>query len=117
VKLIKIIGFSLLAASALYLHRAFIEFYCFTPLRGPQNVFFSICHLWPQWLLFLFFASGFAYDAYLIFAAVVSVLGFLKRFSGHNRYFNFVRISLLVLGVHFVLELTYRKWAYALFPK
>lgn len=80
-------------------------------------VFFSIVHLWPEWLLYLFFASGFAYYAYLVFAAVVSVLGFFKRFSGHNRYFNFIRISLLILGVHFVLELTYMKWAYALFSK
>lgn len=116
-KLIKIIGFSLLAASVLYLHRAFIEFYYFTPLRGPQMVFFSIVHLWPEWLLNLFFASGFAYYAYLLFAAVVSVLGFFKRFSGHKRYFTFVRVSLLILGVHFILELTYMKWSYALFSK
>ena len=116
-KLIKIIGFSLLAASLLYLHRAFFEFYYLTPLRGPQNVFFSLVHLWPKWLLNLFFASGIAYFAYLIFAAVVSILGFLERFAGHVRYLNFVRVSFLILGVHLILELTYMKWAYALFSK
>ena len=116
-KLTKIIGFSLLAASLLYLHRVFFEFYYLTPLRGPQMVFFSIVHLWPDWLLNLFFASSFAYYAYLVFAAIVSILGFLTRFSGHKRYFNFIRISLLILGVHFILELTYMKWSYAFFSK
>ncbi len=116
-KTIKTIGFGLLLASLFYLQRSFFELYYLTALRGPQNIFFSIVHLWPERLLYVFFASGFAYYVYIIFALVVTVISFFKNFTEHTRFITFVRISLLVLGVHFVLELTYLKWAYAFFSK
>lgn len=61
--------------------------------------------------------DGFAYYAYIIFALVISVLSFFRRITGHNRYIRFVRISLLVLAAHLILEMTYIKWSYALFSK
>lgn len=116
-RIIKTIGFGLLAASLFYLQRSFFELYYLTALQGPQMIFFSIVHLWPEWLLYLFFASGLAYYTYVIFALVISLVSFFKKLTGHNRYINFVRISLLFLGVHLILEMTYGKWSYALFSK
>jgi hypothetical protein len=116
-KVTKALGYALLVAALLFVYQSSFELYVLTPLRGPLMVFFSILHLWPRWLLYLFFGSWAAFYAYLLFAIAVSVLGYLRRFNVHRRYFRFIRATVLVFGLHLILMWTYEKWAYALFSK
>jgi hypothetical protein len=111
----KTAGYILLTASLLFLGRSFFEAYVLTPSRGPQMIFFSLIHVWPSWLVGAFFASWFAYYLYLIFAGVISILGFSPRLRSAKNYIAFIRTTFIICGIHFILLLTYDKWSYALF--
>ncbi len=113
----KITGYILLALSSFFIIQSSYELFVLTSLGGPQNIFFSILHTWPGWLIILFFISWLAYYLYLLFSVVAMVIKkFSKKYKG-IKYTKDLRNSFYVIFAHFIISMTYQYWAVALFTK
>ena len=113
----KITSYILLVLSSLFVIQSSHELFILTPLGGPQNIFFSILHTWPSWLIILFFISWLAYYLYLLLSVDVILM---KKFSKKYKDIKYTKAlmnSFYVLLTHFIISMTYQYWAVALFTK
>jgi hypothetical protein len=112
---VKLIGNSLVVASALFFLETSFEMYFLTLKQGQQMLGFSLVHIAP-WLLGLVLISGIAFLALAVFALALQILQLMGRLETLARYARFMLVVLCVQVVHGVLLLTYDRWAVALFP-
>src|SRR6185295_1665669 len=112
---VKLIGNSLVVASALFFLETSFEMYFLTLSQGQQMLGFSLAHIAP-WLLGLVFISGIAFLALAVFALVLQIWKLIGRLEPLAHYARFMLIVLCVQVVHGVLLVTYDGWAAALFP-
>ena len=112
---VKLIGNSLVVASALFFLETSFEMYFLTLTQGQQMLGFSLAHIAP-WLLGLVFISGIAFLALAVFAVVLQILKLTGRLGPLARYARFMLIVLCFQVIHGVLLVTYDGWAAALFP-
>ena len=78
----RFIVLSLAVLSALFVGRSALEMYVWTPVRGPQMVFFTLTHTWPSWAVMLFFYSWLAYFALMFALALVIAAACLEKVLG-----------------------------------
>jgi hypothetical protein len=114
---INITFYILLALSSLFVIQSSYELFILTPIRGPQNIFYSAFHTWPGWLLVLFIISWIAYYLYLIFSIVALLM---KRFLKKHKNIAYPKLlinSFYILLIHLIFVVTYKYWAVALFTE
>jgi len=112
---LKIIGAALFLASIFFFWRSSYELFYLTAIYGRQNLFFSLMHIGPMWRIEMLFVSQYAYLAFALYSAVVSLLGFWSAFREHARFIKIVRIAFIVFGCHYLALITYSRWVSFLF--
>jgi hypothetical protein len=135
----------LLIASSLFLARSSYEMFFLTPRYGPQMIFFSLIHTWPEKAVYTFFASWYAYEPFVCFAVFFALIrltvqvwhsrrrtpatdlgrlesaGFLSRLTGWlagppGRVWSILIYGVAVLAAaHFAAAMTYDSWSSVLF--
>lgn len=97
-------------ASAPFLLESAFEMYVLTLVNGPQNLFFSIAHLWPIAMVIIAI-SGLS-SLCLLTLMLATTLGPAVRSVRGGERFPLARVVVTtLLGVHLVLLATYGVWA------
>ena len=137
----------LFLASSFFLVRSSYEMFVLTPLYGPQMVFYTLMHTWPERSVKLFFMSWSAYRPFVYFAVLFAVIRLIcsitragsravgaettetprtpfvfraiRWLSGPPGYAWSVLIYLVaaLAAFHFGAAMTYDSWSTALFEQ
>jgi hypothetical protein len=113
----KLICNILMVLSLFFFVESAYEMFVLTAMRGPQMLFFSLIHVWPFWLITLFFISWFSFYGSIFCNLVFFIVRRFGKLKKHNRYAKVLFVVLTIQVIYFILAITYEKWSHILFSK
>ena len=97
--------------SLFFFVRSSFELFYLTCMYGPQMIFFSLVHSWPEWAVNAILVSWFAYYAFLFFAVIVAVQSLFQSKEASTKLVRYSRYALIIYSAHFILLSTYDFWS------